>query len=84
MSTMDLNRTRTWIDFSSLWSALKLTFAEWQRRAVSRRLERIAADSEASNVFWRDQFEIERLKLNHRKAVMRKWMALHEAGALKI
>jgi hypothetical protein len=82
MSTMSLNHTRTWSYFSSLWSALK----EWQRRAVSRRLERTAADIEASNVFWRDhldQIEIERLKLNHRKAVMRR-MALHEAGALKI
>jgi hypothetical protein len=80
MSTMNLSHTRTWSDFSSLWSALKLAFAEWQRRAASRRLER----TEASNVFWRESFEIERLKLNHRKAVMRKWMALQKAGALKI
>ena len=52
MSTMILNRTRTWSDFSWLWSALKLNFAEWQRRAVSRRLERTAADIEASKLFW--------------------------------
>jgi hypothetical protein len=52
MSTMDLNRTTTWNDFSSLWSALKLNIAEWQRRAASRRLERIAADFEASKIFW--------------------------------
>jgi hypothetical protein len=40
--------------FSSLWSALKLNFAEWQQRAVTRRLERTAADIEASRVFWHD------------------------------
>jgi len=33
---------------------LKLNFTEWQRRVVSRRLIRIAADIEASKVFWRD------------------------------
>jgi hypothetical protein len=47
MSTMNAHGTRTWSYFSSLWSALKLNFAEWQRRAVSRRLTRIAADIEA-------------------------------------
>jgi hypothetical protein len=52
MSIMILNRTRTWSDFSWLWSALKLNFAEWQRRAVSRRLQRTAADIEASKLFW--------------------------------
>ena len=52
MSTM--NPTRTWSYFSSLWSALKLTFAEWQCRALTRRLTRIAADIEASKAFWRD------------------------------
>ncbi len=55
MSTMNLNRTRTRTYFSSLWSALKLTFAEWQRRAVVRRLERTAADIEASRVFWHEE-----------------------------
>jgi hypothetical protein len=54
MSTMNLNRTRTWSYFSSLWSALKLRYAEWQHRAVSRRLERTAADIEASRVFWHE------------------------------
>ena len=54
MSTMNLNRTRTWSYLSSLWSALKLNFAEWQQRAVSRRLERTAADIEASRVFWHE------------------------------
>jgi hypothetical protein len=39
---------------ASLWSALKLNFAEWQQRAVSRRLERTAADIEASRVFWHE------------------------------
>jgi hypothetical protein len=52
MSTM--NPTRTWSYFSSLWGALKLTFAEWQCRALTRRLTRIAADIEASKAFWRD------------------------------
>jgi hypothetical protein len=52
MSTMILNRTMTRSDFSWLWSALKLNFAEWQRRAVSRRLQRTAADIEASKLFW--------------------------------
>ena len=51
MSTMILNRTRTWSDFSWLSSALKL-IAEWQRCAVSRRLQRTAADIEASKLFW--------------------------------
>ena len=50
MSTMNLNRTRTWSYFWSLWHALKLNFAEWQNRALSRRLTRIAADIEANNV----------------------------------
>jgi hypothetical protein len=54
MSTMNLNRARTWSYFSSLWSALKLTFAEWQQRAVTCRLERTAADIEASRVFWHE------------------------------
>jgi hypothetical protein len=31
---------------------LKLELAEWQRRAVVRRLERTAADIEASKLFW--------------------------------
>jgi hypothetical protein len=52
MSTIIANRTRRWSYFSSLWSALKLNFAQWQRRAVSRRLARTAADIEASKVFW--------------------------------
>jgi hypothetical protein len=51
---MNLNRTRTWSCFSWLWSAFKLNFAEWQQRAVSRRLERTAADIEASRVFWHE------------------------------
>jgi hypothetical protein len=63
MSTMNPNGTTTWSYFSSLWSALKLNFAEWQKRAslqlnfaewqkraLSRRLTRIAADIEANNV----------------------------------
>jgi hypothetical protein len=54
MSTMNLNRTRTWSCFSWLWSAFKLNSAEWQQRAVSRRLERTAADIEASRVFWHE------------------------------
>jgi hypothetical protein len=54
MSTMNLNRTKTWSYFSSLWSALKLNFAEWQQRVVLRRLERTAADIEASRVFWHE------------------------------
>jgi hypothetical protein len=33
---------------------LKLNFAEWQRRALSRRLTRIAADIEANKVLRRD------------------------------
>jgi hypothetical protein len=52
MSTMNPNGTRTWGYLSSLWSALKLNFAEWQRRALSRRLTRTAADIEANKVFW--------------------------------
>jgi hypothetical protein len=52
MSTMNLDRTRPWSYFSSLWSALKITFAEWQGRADVRRLERTAADIEASKLFW--------------------------------
>jgi hypothetical protein len=31
-----------------------LNFAEWQRRALSRRLTRTAADIEANKVFWWD------------------------------
>jgi hypothetical protein len=54
MSTMNPNGTRTWSYLSSLWSALKLNFAEWQRRTLSRRLTRTTADIEASKVFWRD------------------------------
>jgi hypothetical protein len=54
MSTMNPNDTTTWSYFSSLWSALKLNFAEWQQRAVTRRLERTAADIEASRVFWHE------------------------------
>jgi hypothetical protein len=54
MSTMNAHGTRTSSYFSSLWSALTLNFAEWQRRTVSRRLTRIAADIEASKAFWRD------------------------------
>ena len=54
MSTMNPSATRTRHYFSSLWSALKLNFAEWQYRALSRRLTRIAADIEASKWFWRD------------------------------
>jgi hypothetical protein len=50
MSTINPNDTTTWSYFSSLWSALKLNFAEWQNRALSRRLTRIAADIEANNV----------------------------------
>jgi hypothetical protein len=57
MSTTNLNGTRTWTYFSSLWSALKLNFAEWQSRAVSRRLERAAADIEASRVFWQEDVQ---------------------------
>jgi hypothetical protein len=34
--------------------ALKHNFAEWQQRAVLRRLERTAADIEASRVFWHE------------------------------
>jgi hypothetical protein len=53
MSTTSLSpMMETWSYFSSLWSALKLELAEWQRRAVVRRLERIAADIEASKLFW--------------------------------
>ena len=44
--------TTTWHYFSSLWSALKFNFAEWQCRAVSRRSTRIAADIEASTFRW--------------------------------
>jgi hypothetical protein len=51
MSTMNPNGTTTQNYFSSLWSALKLNFAEWQNRALSRRLTRIAADIEANNRF---------------------------------
>jgi hypothetical protein len=29
---------------TTLWSALRRIFIEWQRRAASRRLQRIAAD----------------------------------------
>jgi hypothetical protein len=54
MSTMNPNGTRTWSYLSSLWSILKLNFAEWQRCSLSRRLTRTAADIEASKVFWRD------------------------------
>jgi hypothetical protein len=57
MSTTNLNGTRTWTYLSSLWSALKLNFAEWQSRAVSRRLERAAADIEASRVFWQEDVQ---------------------------
>ena len=44
--------TTTWHYFSSLWSALKFNFSEWQCRAVSRRSTRIAADIEASTFRW--------------------------------
>jgi hypothetical protein len=40
----------TWNYFSSLWSALKLNFTQWQHRAVSRRLARTAADIETFSV----------------------------------
>jgi hypothetical protein len=51
MSTINPSFTRTGRYFSSLWSALKFNFAECQRRAVSRRLTRIAADIEVSTHF---------------------------------
>ena len=51
---MILNRRRTWSYFLSLWSALKLNFAEWQQRVVLRRLERTAADIEASRGVWHE------------------------------
>jgi hypothetical protein len=54
MSTMNPSGTRTWSYFSSLWRGLKLNFAEWQFRALSRRLTRVAANIEASKAFWRD------------------------------
>jgi hypothetical protein len=38
--------TRAWTYLSSLRRALKLNFTQWQRRAVSRRLARAAADIE--------------------------------------
>ena len=50
MSTTSLSPTRTWSYFSSLWSALKLNFTQWQHRAVSRRLARTAADIETFSV----------------------------------
>ena len=54
MSTLNPSSTRAGRYFSSLWCALKFNFAEWRCRAVSRRLTRIAADIEASKVFWRE------------------------------
>jgi hypothetical protein len=47
MSTVNPRTTTTRRYFSSLWSALKLNFAEWRRRALSRRQTRIWADIEA-------------------------------------
>jgi len=54
MSTVNPNITTLRLYFSSLWSALKLNVAEWQCRALSRRVTRIAADIEAGKAFWRD------------------------------
>jgi hypothetical protein len=48
MSTISPSTTRTRRYFPSLWSALRLNFAKWRRRALSRRQTRISADIEAS------------------------------------